>query len=189
MRSFAVPGADIEHPHGLHGESLVVAHGVQVLEVLLADVARDVLSAGTKTQQKEKKEQEVTQKNVVTRLIDTTHWQDQIGGRARKEENETGHRRQEKQDCCLSAKVETKAASANETKYFVTGRQVGRHTGAHLKHDESKRGMSGLTSLTASSRSPRSWYRTQSAPVFSATWRWNAVECGGMRKCEKMQCG
>jgi len=41
------PGADIEHPHGLHGESLVVAHGVQVVEVLLADVARDVLTAET----------------------------------------------------------------------------------------------------------------------------------------------
>lgn len=39
----------------------------------------------------------------------------------------------------------------------------------HLKHEESKRGMSGLTSLTASSRSARSWYSTQSAPVFWAT--------------------
>lgn len=42
------PGADAEHPHAVHGEGGVVPHGVQVPEVLFADVACDVLAADKK---------------------------------------------------------------------------------------------------------------------------------------------
>ena len=39
------PGADAEHPHAVHGEGGVVPHGVQVIEVLVADIACDVVAA------------------------------------------------------------------------------------------------------------------------------------------------
>lgn len=45
MFRYSIPGGDIEHPHLLHRQRGVVPHGVQFAEVLLVDVARQILAA------------------------------------------------------------------------------------------------------------------------------------------------
>lgn len=63
------PGADAEHPHAVHGESRVVPHGVQVLEVLVADVASDVVAADKQKQKHTTKE--IVEKRRCLRLSTT----------------------------------------------------------------------------------------------------------------------
>lgn len=39
------PSCDIQHPHLLHGECLIIPHGVQMTQILFAYISRQVLAA------------------------------------------------------------------------------------------------------------------------------------------------